>query len=245
VVQPCCCGLDAHKRAVQAGLLRAMAGGTVHQEQRTVAPMTDELLALLDWLRGAGGTPVARESTGVSWQPLYNLLDGHVTVLVINAQHSTPGPGRKTDGQDAAWSVGLLRHGLVRPRFVPDRKQRDLREVTRYRKSLVDERSAAVNRLQKMREGANIKLAGVAKDSVGQSGREMLERLVAGQTDPAVLAPCARQDAAYEPRVGAGACGPLRSASAFPGGAPPRAQRRPGCTACGGERGDCTAPGPF
>jgi transposase len=128
----------------------------------------------------------------VYWKPLYNLLDGHVAVLVVNAQHIKNVPGRKTDVNDAAWIAGLLRHGLLRPSFIPDRAQRELRELTRYRKSLVDERSAEVNRLQKTLEGANIKLAGVAKDIVGASGREILARLVAGQTDPVLLAQCAR-----------------------------------------------------
>jgi transposase len=192
VVHPCCCGLDVHKGAVQACLLRSTPAGTVHQEQRTFATMTDDLLALLDWLVATGCTHVAMESTGVYWKPLYNLLDGHVEVLVINAQHIKQVPGRKTDVKDAAWIAGLLRHGLVRPSFVPNREQRELRELTRYRTSLVDERSAEVNRLQKTLEGANIKLAGVATDIVGKSGREMLERLVAGQTDPALLAQCAR-----------------------------------------------------
>jgi transposase len=195
VVHPCCCGLDVHKREVQACLLRTTSGGTVRQEQRTFSTMTDDLLTLLDWLVAAGCTHVAMESTGVYWKPIYNLLDGQVEVLVVNAQHIKQVPGRKTDVKDAAWIAGLLRHGLVRPSFVPDREQRELRELrelTRYRKSLVDERSAEVNRLQKTLEGANIKLAGVASDVMGASGREILERLVAGQTDPALLAQCAR-----------------------------------------------------
>jgi transposase len=192
VVHPCCCGLDVHKRAVQACLLRSTPGGAVHQEQRAFATMTDDLLALLDWLLAAGCTHVAMEATGVYWKPIYNLLDGHVEVLVVNAQHIKAVPGRKTDVNDAAWIAGLLRHGLVQPSFVPNREQRELRELTRYRKSLVDERSAEVNRLQKTLEGANIKLASVASDVVGASGRAMLERLVAGQTDPALLAQCAR-----------------------------------------------------
>ena len=192
VVHPCCCGLDGHKREVQAGLLRSTPRGQVQQEQRTFSTMTDDLLALLDWLRATGCTHVAMESTGVYWKPIYNLLDGHVEVLVVNAQHIKAVPGRKTDVKDAAWIAGVLRHGLVQPSFVPDREQRALRELTRYRKSLLDERRAEVNRLQKTLEGANIKRAGVASDVVGASGRAMLERLVAGQTDPALLAQCAR-----------------------------------------------------
>jgi transposase len=192
VVHPRCCGLDVHKQQVQACLLLSTPSGQVRQEQRAFSTMTEDLLALVDWLLAAGCTHVAMEATGVYWKPLYNLLDGHVAVLVVNAQHIKNVPGRKTDVTDAAWIAGLLRHGLVRPSFVPDREQRELRELTRYRKSLVEERSAEVNRLQKTLEGANIKLAGVAKDIMGKSGREMLERLVAGQTDPTLLAQCAR-----------------------------------------------------
>jgi transposase len=192
VVHPCCCGLDIHKRQVQACLLRSTPGGRVQQEQRTFATMTEDLLALLAWLVAAGCTHVAMESTGVYWKPLYNLLEGHVEILVVNAQHIKQVPGRKTDVNDAAWIASLLRHGLLRPSFVPARAQRELRELTRYRMSVVQERAAEVNRLQKTLEGANIKAAGIATDILGKSGREMLELLVAGETDPAVLAQCAR-----------------------------------------------------
>jgi transposase len=132
------------------------------------------------------------ESTGVYWKPIFNVLEGHLTVWVVNAQHIKQVPGRKTDVSDAAWIAGLLRHGLVRPSFIPVQEQRDLREVTRYRRSLVDERTAEVNRLQKTLEGANIKLASVASDITGQSARAMLEQLVAGVTDPALLAQLAQ-----------------------------------------------------
>lgn len=192
VVYPCCCSLDVHKRAVQACLLTSLEGGRVRQEQRTFQAMTDDLLALLEWLVAAGCTHVAMESTGVYWKPIYNLLDGHVALLVVNAQHIKQVPGRKTDVKDAAWIASLLRHGLLRPSYVPARDQRELRELTRYRMSLVDERTAEVNRLQKTLEGANIKAAGIASDIMGKSGRAMLDLLVAGQTDPAVLAQCAR-----------------------------------------------------
>src|SRR5581483_2004942 len=188
VVHPCCCGIDVHKQQVQACLLRSTPGGAVCQEQRSFSTMTDDLLALLDWLVAAGCTHVAMESTGVYWKPLYNVLDGLVEVLVVNAAHIKQVPGRKTDVNDAAWIAGLLRHGLLRPSFIPDRAQRELRELTRYRKSLVEERTAEVNRLQKTLEGANIKLAGVATDILGLSGRAILDRLVAGQTDATALA---------------------------------------------------------
>lgn len=192
VVHPCCCGLDVHKRQVQACVLRTTATGQVEQLQRSWGTMSAELLALADWLASLGCTHVAMESTGVYWKPIFNLLEGQVTVWVINAQHIKQVPGRKTDVSDAAWIAGLLRHGLVRPSFIPDQDQRELREVTRYRRSLVDERTAEVNRLQKTLEGANIKLASVASDVTGQSARAMLEQLVAGASDPALLAQLAQ-----------------------------------------------------
>jgi transposase len=177
---------------VPACLLRSTPGRRVQQEQRTFATLTEDLLALLDWLVAAGCTHVAMESTGVSWKPLYNLLEGHLEILVVNAQHIKQVPGRKTDVHDAAWIASLLRHGLLRPSFVPARAQRALRALTRYRMSVVQERAAAVNRLQKTLEGANIKAAGIAPDILGKSGREMLELLGAGETDPAVRAQGAR-----------------------------------------------------
>jgi transposase len=192
VVHPCCCGLDVHKRHVQACVLRTTPTGQVTQVQRSFSTVSDELLALCDWLACLGCTHVAMESTGVYWKPLFNVLEGLFTVWVVNAQHIKQVPGRKTDISDAAWIAGLLRHGLVRPSFIPAQEQRDLREVTRYRRSLVDERTAEVNRLQKTLEGANIKLASVASDITGQSARAMLEQLVAGVTDPALLAQLAQ-----------------------------------------------------
>ncbi len=192
VVHPRCCGIDVHKREVQACVLVSAPGGRVRQEQRAFATTTDALLALADWLVAEGCTHVAMESTGVYWKPLYNVLDGQVEILVVNAQHIKAVPGRKTDVKDAAWIAGLLRHGLLRPSFIPDRAQRELRELTRYRTSLVQEKAAEVNRLQKTLEGGNIKAAGIATDIMGKSGREMLDLLVAGETDPVVLAQCAR-----------------------------------------------------
>jgi transposase len=154
--------------------------------------MTADLLALLDWLLERGCTHVAMESTGVLWKPLYNLLEGALEVWVVNAQHIKQVPGRKTDVKDAAWIAELLRHGLLRPSFIPDRPQRELRELTRYRTTLRQEQAAAVNRLQTTLEGANIQLSGVATDLLGKSGREMLEALVAGETAAVALAQLAR-----------------------------------------------------
>jgi transposase len=154
--------------------------------------MTDDLLALSDWLAAAGCTHVAMESTGVYWKPVWNLLEDGFTLLLVNARHVKAVPGRKTDAKDCEWLADLLRHGLLRASFVPDRPQRELRELARYRTSLVRERTAAANRLQKTLEGANIKLASVATDILGKSGREILAALVDGQTDAAELAQLAR-----------------------------------------------------
>jgi len=154
--------------------------------------MTDEILKLSDWLASSGCTQVAMESTGVYWKPIYNLLEGDFELLLVNAKHIKLVPGRKTDVKDCEWIADLLRHGLLKGSFVPDRPQRELRELTRYRTSLVRERSAEVNRLQKTLEGANIKLTSVATDIMGRSGREMLEALVAGSSDVAAVAQLAK-----------------------------------------------------
>jgi transposase len=192
VVYPRCCGLDVHKRQAQACLLVSTAAGTVVCEQRSFGTMSEDLLALRDWLLAAGCTCVAMESTGSFWKPIVNLLEGSLEVQVVNAAHIKQVPGRKTDVRDAAWIAGLLRHGLLRPSYIPGRAQRELRDLTRYRMSLVDERSAEANRVQKVLEDANLKVAGIATDILGKSGREMLDRIVAGETDAGRLAQCAR-----------------------------------------------------
>jgi transposase len=192
VVYPRCCGLDVHKRTVVACVIVSRTRGTPHKEIRTFGTMTAELLELADWLRAQEVTHVAMESTGVYWQPIYNLLEDEFTLLLANARHIEAVPGRKTDVRDCEWVADLLRHGLLKASFVPQREQRELRELTRYRTALIRERSAEVNRLQKTLEGANIKLAAVATDVLGVSGRQMLHELVAGVSDPAVLADLAR-----------------------------------------------------
>src|SRR5262249_3127397 len=173
-------------------LLTAGEHGQPRKEIRTFGTMTADLLALADWLQAAGCTHVAMEATGVYWQPLYNLLEAQFTLLLVNARHIKTVPGRKTDVRDCEWIADLLRHGLLRASFVPARAQRELRELTRYRTALVRERTAEVNRLQKTLEGANLKLAAVATDVLGKSGRAMLEALVAGATDAAALAELAQ-----------------------------------------------------
>ncbi len=192
VVYARCCGLDLHKRTVVACRIVPGPNGQPDKAVRTFGTMTAELLELAEWLAAVGVTHIAMESTGVLWKPIYNLLEDQFTLLLVNAQHIKQVPGRKTDVRDCEWIADLLRHGLLRPSFVPERPQRELRELTRYRTTLVRERAAEVNRLEKTLEGANIKLAAVASDLRGRSARAMREALVADATDPAGLAQLAR-----------------------------------------------------
>lgn len=196
VVYERCCGLDVHKRSVVACLITppSGSGGNSNKEIRTFGTMTADLLALTDWLRSARCTHVAMESTGIYWKPVYNLLEGQFEVLVVNAQHIKAVPGRKTDVKDAEWlgELLLLQHGLLQPSFIPPAEQRELRDLTRYRSTLITERSRTANRLQKVLEDANIKLASVTTDVLGMSGRDMLAALLAGETDARVLAELAR-----------------------------------------------------
>jgi len=187
-----CCGLDVHKQTVVACVLVPGSGRQPAKEIRTFGTMTAELLELGDWLAEKEVTHVALESTGVYWHPVWNLLEGNVELLLVNAQHIKQVPGRKTDVRDCEWIANLLRHGLLRASFVPERPQRELRELTRYRTSLVRERAAEINRIQKTLEGANIKLGDVASDILGVSARRMLEALIGGTTDPKELADLAK-----------------------------------------------------
>jgi transposase len=190
---PCCAGLDVHKETVVACVRRALPGGHVRQEVRTFRTETSGLLALADWLTDAGVTHAAMESTGVYWKPVWNLLEGVVELLLVNAEHIKQVPGRKTDVKDSQWIAELLQHGLLRPSFVPERPMRDLRDLTRQRVQLVRQKVQVANRIQKTLEDANIKLASVASDVLGVSGRDMLRALVRGESDPVVLADLARQ----------------------------------------------------
>ncbi len=182
VVHRRCCGLDVHKKSVVACVLLSEPSGPPQREVRTFGTFTHELLALADWLAEQQVTHIALESTGVYWKPIWNLLEDRFALLLVNPRHIKAVPGRKTDVHDAEWLADLLRHGLLTASFVPDRAQRELRELTRYRTSLINERSAAVNRLQKTLEGANIKLASVASDVLGVSSRQMLAAVVDGTT---------------------------------------------------------------
>lgn len=192
VVYERCCGLDVHKQTVVACALVPNEAGRASKAVRTFGTTTGELRTLGDWLAEQGVTHVALESTGVYWQPVWNLLEERFTLLLVNARHVKAVPGRKTDVRDCEWLADLLRHGLLKPSFVPERAQRELRELTRYRTSLVRERADEVNRLQKTLEGANIKLGDVASDVTGASGRAILAALVAGRTDAAALADLAQ-----------------------------------------------------
>jgi transposase len=192
VLFPRCAGLDVHKKTVVACRLLTDPIGAVQQETRTFGTTSAQVRQLRDWLRTAAVTHVALESTGVYWRPIFNVLDEHFTVWVLNAQHVKNVPGRKTDVKDAQWLADLLRHGLVRPSFIPPQAQRDLRDLTRERTNFVRQRATLVNRVQKVLEGANLKLGDVASNVLGVSARAMLDAIVAGETDAATLADLAQ-----------------------------------------------------
>ena len=183
-----CCGLDVHKKSVSACLLAPDESGEMKQELRRFGTMTRNLLELSDWLAAHKVTHVAMESTGVYWKPVWNILEAQFTVLLVNAQHVKAVPGRKTDSKDCQWIADLLQHGLLRGSFVPPNPIRELRDLTRMRATLRQDHTAVANRMQKVLEDANIKLASVATDWLGVSGRAILSRLLEGETDPEQLA---------------------------------------------------------
>jgi transposase len=189
-----CCGIDVHKETVVACVIVPAADGQSQKETRTFGTMSGDLTALAHWLQEQGCTHVALESTGVYWKPVYNLLEGHLEILVVNPEHIKKLSGNKTDVSDAEWIADLLRHGLLRGSFIPSAQQRALRDLTRYRTTVTDERSREVNRVQKVLDAsrANLKLASVASNVLGVSGRAILEQLIQGQTDPATLAELAK-----------------------------------------------------
>ncbi len=187
-----CCGLDVHKQTVAACVRVPGAQGRRTQEVRTFGTTTPDLLALQDWLAAHQVTHVAMESTGVFWKPVYYVLEARFTVLLVNAAHVKQVPGRKTDVRDCQWIAELLEHGLLRGSFVPPPVIRDLRELTRYRRTQIQERTRVANRLHKVLQDANVKLSNVTHHVLGVSGRAMLDALVAGTTDPDVLAELAR-----------------------------------------------------
>ena len=187
-----CAGLDIHKRTVVACRVSPGADGQAVKATRTFGTMTDELVALGDWLGEVGVTHVAMESTGAYWQPIWNILEHRFNLVLANARHIKAVPGRKTDVKDSEWIADLLRHGLIQGSFVPELEEREVRELTRYRDALTQERTAEVNRIHRTLERANIRLGSVASDLLGVSARAMLAQLLAGKRDPVELAELAQ-----------------------------------------------------
>lgn len=192
VLYRCCCGMDVHKDTVAACVL-IWEAGRARKEKQVFGTTTKELLGLSDWLHTHAVTHVAMESTGVYWKPIWNILEGQFDITLVNPQHFKSVPGRKTDLKDGEWIGDLLQHGLLRKSFVPDRPTRELRDLTRSRAMLAREKVRLSCRIQKVLEDANIKLASVASDVLGSSGRAMLNAIVKGESDPRVLAELAQK----------------------------------------------------
>jgi transposase len=192
VLYEVCCGLDVHQATVVACVRRPGPRGRRASEVRTYGATTGQLLELVDWLADQRVTHVAMESTGVLWKPVFNLLEDHFTVLLVNARHVKAVPGRKTDVKDCAWLAELLEHGLLRPSFIPPRPIRDLRDLTRRRRTLVEQRAHEINRVHKLLEAANVKLGLVVADLLGASSRAMLRALQGGERDGTRLAELAK-----------------------------------------------------
>lgn len=193
VLHRVCCGLDVHKDSIVACIRRVADDQSVSEQVQSFATTTAGILELGDWLAGQQVTVAAMESTGVYWKPIWNLLEARLTLMLVNPQHIRQVAGRKTDVKDAQWIAQLLSCGLLRPSFVPDRPQRQLRDLTRTRASLTQDKARLVNRLQKQLEDANIKLASVASDVMGASGRDMIRALIDGKLSAAEMADLARQ----------------------------------------------------
>jgi len=185
-------GLDVHKKVVVAAIIVQRADGNWHQERRSFGTMTADLLVLSDWLMSFEITHVAMESTAEYWKPIFNILENNFEVVLVNAQHLSKVPGRKTDQSDAEWIAELMQHGLLKASFIPPVGQRELRELTRFRSTFVRERATLINRVQKVLESANIKLASVATNVMGVSGRAMLEALIEGHASPEQMAALAK-----------------------------------------------------
>ena len=187
-----CAGVDVHKKSVTVCVLIPGKKGRVRRIVRSFGTTTKALLEMRAWLLSLGVSQVAMESTGVYWKPVYNILSDELEAWVVNAQHIKQVPGRKTDVKDAEWIATLMRLGLLNNSFIPEESQRDLRDLTRYRTQLTNERSATVNRVQKVLEDGNIKLASVVSDIQGVSARRMLEALIGGQEESEALAQLAQ-----------------------------------------------------
>ena len=187
-----CAGIDVHQRTMVVTVREPAPSGGRAVSTQTFGTMTADLLVLREWLQAHGVTHVAMESTGVYWRPLYYLLEDGFTVWLINMQHLTHVPGRKSDVRDSEWLAQLLECGLLRGSLVPPAAIRDLRDLTRYRKRQIEDRAQEVNRLHRVLQDAGLKLASVLTDLMGVSGRAMVDALVHGTTDPTVLAELAR-----------------------------------------------------
>ncbi len=192
VLYPRCSGLDVHKRFLIACLSVVQADGERRKELRRFSTMTADVLALQQWLRAAGCTHIAMESTGVYWKPIYHLLSGQFEIVLVNAQHMKAVPGHKTDIKDAEWIADLLQHGLLKGSFIPKPEQQHVRDLTRTRTSLLQERSRLINRIQKVLEDANLKLGSVVSEVMGATGQAILWALLNGEEDPERLADLAQ-----------------------------------------------------
>src|SRR5438876_349487 len=188
-----CAGLDVHKASVEACVRRMEASGRLHQQTRHWGTMTRDILMMADWMAAQGVTHVAMESTGVYWKPIFNILESRFKVLLVNARHLKQVPGRKSDIRDCQWIAQLLQHGLLKGSFIPPRPQRELRDLTRHRTQLVEEKTRTSNRIEKVLEDANIKLGSVASEVMGVSSRAMILALQEGEKDPAHIADLARR----------------------------------------------------
>jgi transposase len=184
--------MDVHKKSVTVCRIVPGEKDSWQRDVRTFGTMTADLLELADWLADGGVTHAAMESTGVYWKPVFNILEGRLEVMVVNAKHIKQVPGRKTDVRDAEWIAELLQHGLLKASFIPERPQRELRDLVRYRTTLIQARTSEVNRVHKVLEDANIKLGSVASNIMGVSGRDMLAAILREVEDPATLAQLAR-----------------------------------------------------
>lgn len=179
VVYDCCCGLDVHKKIIVACVIN-----NNNKTIKSFGTMTDDILELVEWINLNQCEMVAMESTGVFWKPIYNLLELHnIPAIVVNAKHMKAVPGRKTDVKDSEWIADLLKHGLLQASYIPSRDQRELRELVRYRRSIIEERSREISRIQKILEGGNIKLSSVATNILGVTGRAIIEKLISGDID--------------------------------------------------------------
>ena len=179
-----CCGIDIHKNMMVACVFTSVR----KKEVRQFSTMTEDILQLVSWLKETDCEMAAMESTDSYWKPVYNILEEeHIPIMIVNAQHIKGVPGRKTDVKDAEWIADLVRHGLVKASYIPNREQRELREMTRYRQEMIEEHARELNRIQAVLEGCNIKLGSVITDISGKSGMAILKAIISGETDPIVL----------------------------------------------------------